>query len=113
MDHVIVATILTGDKAGEVVFIPHISLKPSASDVAVRMTRRQFLIKLAYAMTINKSEGQSVKYVGIDLRIPVLSHGQLYVALSRCTAAKRISLLLPVNKTGEETDNVVYPEVLT
>ncbi|KAI8533766.1 hypothetical protein RHMOL_Rhmol10G0034600 [Rhododendron molle] len=36
-------------------------------------------------MTINKSQGISVKFVGVDLRIPVFSHGQLYVALSRCT----------------------------
>ena len=109
MEHVIVATILTGDKAGEVIFIPRISLTPSASDVAVQMTRRQFPIRLAYAMTINKSHGQFVRYVGIYLRISVFSHGQLYVALSRCTVAKIISLLLLANKTGEETDNVVYP----
>jgi len=34
-------------------------------------------------MTINKSQGQSVEHVGVDLRTPVFSHGQLYVALSR------------------------------
>lgn len=75
------------------------------------MSRRQFPIKLAYAMTINKAQGQSVKYVGIDLRTPVFTHGQLYVALSRCTAFHRISILLPPEQEATTT-NIVYPEVL-
>ncbi|KIK25616.1 hypothetical protein PISMIDRAFT_96301, partial [Pisolithus microcarpus 441] len=41
----------------------------------------QFPVHLAYAMTINKSQGQSVKNVGIDLHSEFFSHGQLYVAL--------------------------------
>ncbi|KAI3916312.1 hypothetical protein MKW98_004753 [Papaver atlanticum] len=110
--HVIEDTILTGDKQGQLVFIPRISLTPSSSDLMVRISRRQFPIRLAYAMTINKSQGQSVKFVGIDLRTPVFCHGQLYVALSRCTTARRIKLLMPENSEGNETDNVVYPEIL-
>ena len=76
-----------------------------------RMTRRQFPVRLAYALTINKSQGQSVKYVGIDLRTPVFSHGQLYVALSRCTSFDRISILLPVEEPNSIT-NIVYTDVL-
>lgn len=110
-DHCINATILTGDKAGEPVFIPRISLTPSSVDVPVQFTRRQFPVRLSFAMTINKSQGQSVKYVGIDLRNEVFSHGQLYVALSRCTSASRISVLLPEN-ANNATTNIVYPEVL-
>jgi ATP-dependent exoDNAse (exonuclease V) alpha subunit len=34
-------------------------------------------------MTINKAQGQTLHTVGVDLRSPVFSHGQLYVALSR------------------------------
>ncbi|KAG5530927.1 hypothetical protein RHGRI_025763 [Rhododendron griersonianum] len=75
------------------------------------MTRRQFPVRLAYAMTINKSQGQSVKFVGVDLRTPVFSHGQLYVALSRCTSFDRITVLLPEEET-DSTTNIVYPEVL-
>ncbi|KAI3938443.1 hypothetical protein MKW98_015342 [Papaver atlanticum] len=76
------------------------------------MTRRQFPVRVAYAMTINKSQGQSVKYVGIDLKTPVFSHGQLYVALSRCTAANRITVLLDEKNEDLETTNIVFPEVL-
>ncbi|XP_057482735.1 uncharacterized protein LOC130769441 [Actinidia eriantha] len=107
---IIEAQILTGDKRGNLVFIPRISLTPSSSEFPFRMTRRQFPIRLAYAMTINKSQGQSVKYVGIDLRTPVFSHGQLYVALSRCTSFHCISVL-PENEM-DFTTNIVYPEVL-
>ncbi|KAL5714884.1 hypothetical protein ACHQM5_016786 [Ranunculus cassubicifolius] len=108
---VIEAMILTGNKAGDRVFIPRITLTPSTSELPFKMSRRQFPVRLAFAMTINKSQGQSVKYVGIDLRTPVFSHGQLYVALSRCTSSKRISVILPPDDQIK-TANVVYPEVL-
>ncbi|KAF9045955.1 hypothetical protein BDZ89DRAFT_942473 [Hymenopellis radicata] len=65
-------------------------------------------------MTINKSQGQSVQHIGLDLRTPVFSHGQLYVALSRCTSAGRIKVLFPENQEADNlrTNNIVYPEVL-
>ncbi|KAG5549497.1 hypothetical protein RHGRI_014734 [Rhododendron griersonianum] len=75
------------------------------------ITRRQFPIRLAYAMTINKSQGQSINFVGIDLRTPVFSHGQLYVALTRCRSNDRTSILLS-NDASRSTTNIVYPEVL-
>ncbi|KAG5550191.1 hypothetical protein RHGRI_015221 [Rhododendron griersonianum] len=110
-NRIIEAQILIGDKFGDLVFIPRISLTPSSSEMHFEMTRRQFPIRLAYAMTINKSQGQSVNFVGIDLRTPVFSHGQLYVALSRCTSGDRISVLLS-NDASCSTTNIVYPEVL-
>ncbi|XP_028115709.1 ATP-dependent DNA helicase PIF1-like [Camellia sinensis] len=71
---IIEARILTGEKFGNLAFIPRISLTPSCAEMPSRMTRRQFPIRLAYALTINKSQGQSVKFVGVDLRIPVFSN---------------------------------------
>ncbi|PIA65182.1 hypothetical protein AQUCO_00100579v1 [Aquilegia coerulea] len=108
---VIEAKILNGSHVGNYVFIPRITLQPSVSETPFQMARRQFPVRLAFAMTINKSQGQSVKYVGIDLRNHVFSHGQLYVALSRCTSSNRISVLLG-NEDDDKTTNVVYPEVL-
>ncbi|KAF6139056.1 hypothetical protein GIB67_010782, partial [Kingdonia uniflora] len=105
------AKILTGCKAGNLVFIPRITLTPTSNELPFSMTRRQFPLRLALAMTINKSQGQSVKFVGIDLTTSIFSHGQLYVALSRCTSPKRISILLPPDDANT-TMNVVYPDVL-
>ena len=44
-------------------------------------------------MTINKSQGQSVKHVGLDLRSPVFIHGQFYVAVSRVTSVANIKAI--------------------
>ena len=74
--------------------------------------RLQFPVRLAFAMTINKSQGQSVEHVGINLQTSVFSHGQLYVAFSRCTSPLNISVLLPEqSQKSRRTLNVVYKEV--
>jgi hypothetical protein len=100
--------ILGGSFAGNVVFIPRITIDPSGEDMPLPMSRHQFPVRLAFVMTINKAQGQSVRIVGLDLRTPIFSHGQLYVALSRCTSRDRIKVLME----GTKTANIVYPEVL-
>ena len=63
-------------------------------------------------MTINKSQGQSLENVGIDLSSPVFTHGQLYVALSRSTNVKGIHVLLPPDAIDNSVSNITYPELL-
>ena len=63
-------------------------------------------------MTINKSQGQSFDTVGVDLRIPVFSHGQFYVAMSRVTDIDRLTVLLPEGDRSGKVANIVWPEVL-
>ena len=76
------------------------------------LKRLQFPVRLAFAMTINKSQGQSVEHVEINLQTSVFSHGQLYVALSRCTSPLNISVLLPEQiQESRGTLNVVYKKV--
>jgi hypothetical protein len=106
--------IISGDAkfAGNIVLIPRITLEPSAENLPLPLRRHQFPVRLAFSMTINKSQGQSVSRVGLDLRIPVFSHGQLYVALSRCTSGTRIKVLLNENNVDGRTANIVYKEVL-
>src|SRR5258706_270247 len=110
--HVLECRILGGDHDRNPVFIPRITLYSRKSDLTFILARRQFPVRLAFAMTINKSQGQSVKHVGIDLRTPVFTHGQLYVALSRATAKNQFYVLFPQGEAGTQTQNVVYPEVL-
>ncbi|KNZ78143.1 hypothetical protein J132_01668 [Termitomyces sp. J132] len=63
-------------------------------------------------MTINKSQGQSVKHVGLDLQSGVFAHGQLYVALSQCTSGDCIKVILNPENTSRKTANIVYQEIL-
>ena len=106
--------IITGDHYGEKAFIPRISLKPTEGHYPFIFKRRQFLVHLSFAMTINKAQGQSLKCIGLHLLSPVFCHGQLYVALSWATSSKNITILLPTTplSMARKTMNVVYPEVL-
>ena len=54
-----------------------------ADDLPYVIKRHQFPVRLCFAMTINKSQGQSFDMVGVDLRQECFTHAQLYVALSR------------------------------
>ena len=76
------------------------------------MNRRQFPIITSFAMTINKSHGQSLNNVGIYLPTPVFSHGQFYVSLSRTRSLDGLKILILDNEknTGHTTTNVVYVE---
>jgi len=110
--HVLEVRIISGDHDGQVAFIPRISITTtSSSGYAFKIRCRQYPVRLAFALTINKDQGQSVKFVGLDLRTPVFSHGQLYVALSRATSQAHVKVLLPDN-SASWTTNVVYPEAL-
>ena len=80
------------------------------------MTRRQFPIRLSFALTINKSQGQTIPFVGVYLPNHVFSHGQLYVALSRGTSMETTKVMVRKGNVAREqniyTRNVVYKEVL-
>lgn len=106
-DNLIVATILTGPAAGQLAHIPRIPMIPT--DLPICFKRLQFPVKTSFALTINKSQGQTFSLVGIDLRKECFTHGQLYVGLSRVGNPENQYILLPEHKT---TANIVFQEVL-
>ena len=59
-------------------------------------------------MTINKSQGQTLKHCGLYLENECFSHGQFYVGVSRVGSQKNLKIYAPENKTV----NIVYQEIL-
>ena len=115
--HLIEAEIITGVHCHQIVLIPRIFFIPSDIQLPFEFKRRQFAIRPAFAVTINKAQGQTMKFVGIFLPQPVFSHGQLYVALSRVSSASRIRIFVQGEKyklrNQTLTKNIVYNEIFS
>jgi len=103
--------ILGGRWDGEIRLLPRMKLTTSDEELPFILERKQFPLRLCFAMTVNKSQGQSRKKVGVDLRTDAFTHGQLYVALSRVTSLDGLTLL-PSSNNLTVILNIVYPEVL-
>jgi len=111
-----VRVITPGPHFGEKHFVPRIRFKPDAPDVSVCFTRLQFPVRLAYSMTTNKAQGQTLLRAAIHMKFHAFAHGQLFVACSRVGLALDLAVFCPGQGADDNgrvyTTNVVYPEVL-
>ena len=119
MNHMVVGVDL---KSNRTCLISRMPMTNTLEKYPFKLTRRQLGVRLSYAMTINKSQGQTLDRVGIYLKSPVFAHGQLYVACSRVRSWGSLRFL--VNNTSTQgtltldpkqcfTSNIVYREILT
>ncbi|XP_070018011.1 uncharacterized protein [Nicotiana sylvestris] len=111
-NQVIEAKVLAGQMAGQKVFIPRMTLTPSDARIPFKFQRRQFPIIVSFAMTINKSQGQSLSHVVTGIALPSGSD-KLYsgstdkiVRVWDCQSGQVTDTLTVLRKMGEmENEN--------
>ena len=115
-NHLVEVQIVGGPHAGKVALIPRIT-KNCEDDLPFTLQRRQFPLKLAFAMTINKSEvpgSDAAQRGSLPSVSGVCAHGQLYTALSRVGDPSSIKALIKDSKRADGrtyTSNAVYRQV--
>lgn len=99
---------------GGIVLLPKVKFEhgKKRKNKKLRFSRIQFPVRLAFVMTINKAQGQTLAKVGLDLhQQQVFAHGQLYVAFSRVRLADGIRVVSNAQDKNTVV-NVVYHELL-
>ena len=109
LKHIILAEIKDGMYKGQTVFIHRVDLDTN-EDLPFTLKRRQFPIRLAFAITINKSQGRTFDKIGILLREPFFNHGQLYVAFSRVRSFDSVKVMIKTSSRQVKfiIDNLTY-----
>ncbi|KAG0715829.1 hypothetical protein GWK47_011040 [Chionoecetes opilio] len=101
--------VIPGPSRGDDFYLSRVPIiTQAASGTRFRRRRLQFPICVPFTMTINKCQGQTKSYVGVNLPTPLFTYGQLYVSLSRVGCANAVEVL----EHPGITRNVVYREAL-
>ena len=93
------------------VVIPRMSLQPTDTVFPFKWKRPQFPVQSAFAITINKAQGQTLKRVGVLLEDDVFTHEQLYVAASRVGDPEQLKFSSKFFNRSFITKNIVFCEV--
>ena len=104
----------------KVLILPRIPTRYDGQSFPFELTTLQFPIKIAFALTINRAQGQSASKCGILLPKNVWTHGQIYVAFSRCGNPNNIYVWAEQSQFKDYNfqpgkkyvKNVVYREVI-
>ena len=97
----------TGERKGHFTIIPRIDCYDD-KNISFQLRRTQFPVRLSFALSINKAQGQSFSKIGLWIPTDVFTHGQLYVALSRVRTKEG----LIVKSSSNIVTNIVFNEVL-
>ena len=92
--NIIDAEIATGPLTGQRAFNPRLNMAMSDPFQPFALMRRHFPIRLAFAMSINKAQRQTLARVGIYLPMPCFSNGQVYVAFSRSGSRAMVKICM-------------------
>ena len=106
MPNCVKAVIITGEGTGQDVLIPRIPFKPTDSSIPFR--RLQLPLSVSFAFTQHKSQGQTLKTVGLYLKESSFAHGQFYVGVSRTGKSSGLHIFAPNGRTR----NVVLQKAL-
>ena len=141
-NRIIHGRLAVGQHKGNEILLPKILLHVNDKQLPFQFSRKQFPIVPAFGFTTHKSQGQTLKSVGIYLKNDMFAHGMFYVGTSRVTQPhglkiykpKTVSTLPPPKKSDDPkkiknsnkkkqeaststedifTRNVVYQEILT
>jgi len=118
-NHVLDVEVLSGPQRGYRCLLNRFKMQERENNAGFRVQRIQFPVRLAYAITIHKAQGQTYDRVGLDLKQPVFAHGMFYVAISRVRSFDslkiRVANILDLQGvrtinglTGTYTKNKVY-----
>ena len=103
-------TLFAGKNIGDKIFIRIMNLVTFDLGLSFKFQRRQFSISICFALTINKSQCQSLSRIRLYLPRTIFAHEQLYVVISRVKTKKSLKILI-LDEDGNMTNttkNVVY-----
>jgi ATP-dependent DNA helicase PIF1 len=105
---------ITGAQVGREVYVPRVKMSMDDLTTTYKIKRRQYPISVCFATIIIKSQGWSLRNVGLYLPVQVTYHGELYLTISRVTYIEGLNVLIEDSEQPplDRAKNIVYKEAL-